>query len=174
MYSIVEWVDMAEDWDNRIRLLFYGHGLDDFKLIRDAIPTSLKDNDFEIEKEYTYSNVSLSDAESVLRDTDLSNKNAAWLRQVDMYELQTIVDAIDDIRTPVRGFGVVVSPARPQQLIQLLAKFPLPENYKYLLSTAPEERYRSEWKDSPAKNPHAPFSYDPNNDYYTEPDSNNY
>lgn len=161
---------VMSEWDNRLRVLLYGHGKEPFKLLRDSLPGVLEDAGFEVVWRCPYSIVDEDDIEAVIKDEDLREKNSAWLRQVDTDELQELVDGIEAERPHVRGYGIAVESDRFKGLYHTLNAYPIPEHWKFTLATGRDpDAHRGEWQPEAVKNRNAPFSYDPADDYSTEP-----
>lgn len=165
--------DMSEDkWDDRLRLLFYGHGKENFKLVRHTIPGALEDAGFEVVWQMAYPAIAGYDVQNVLDDEDLHYKRGEYLRQLDTEKLQSAVDAVDSEAPFVQGFGVAVETTLYKRLLATVEKFPIPNSWEFELFTTPPVIGQEDWAEEPPQNQNAPFSYDPNNDYYTEPDRN--
>jgi len=163
---------MTDDkWDDRTRVLFYGHGKEMFKLIRNLVPNVLEDEGFEIEWQMAYPAVAGHDVLNVLNDEDLHDKRGEYLRQLDTEKLQAVVDAVDSEAPFVQGFGVAVEGSDWMDFTIVSHQVPIPESWNFEVFTTPPVIQQEEWTDDPPENPDAPFSYDPAQDFYTEPDS---
>lgn len=163
---------MTDDkWDDRLRVLFYGHGKEKFKLIRNLVPGALEDAGFKIEWQMAYPVVQGHDVQNVLADEDLHYKSGEYLRQLDTDKLQAVVDGVDSEAPSVQGFGAAVEAGDWMGFTVAAHKIPIPESWNVEVFTTPPVIHEEEWMDDPPKNPDAPFSYDPAQDFYTEPDT---
>lgn len=157
------------EWDDRLRVLLYGHGKEPYKLIRDSLPGVLEDAGFEVVWQNTYSIVDGDDVKAVIEDDGLREKNSGWLRQVDADELQELVDGIESDSPHVRGYGIAVESDRYKGFFHTINAFPLPDHWNFKIAAGKDPvAHGGEWKPKPPKNRNAPFSYDPVDDYVTE------
>ena len=155
------------------RLLIIGVKGDDHKWVLDNLVDRLEAAGFENIKQFHYPKVSLADARAALLDEDLSRKNASWIRDVPERKLRPILDAVNDPRIAIWGFSVTL-PADWNTLTTVIDDLPEMETTEIMVLSPTEADPRQapdmEFQPRPPKNPNAPFSYDPAQDYYTEPD----
>lgn len=82
-------------WENRLRLLFFGYGKEDFKILNATVPEALESVGLSVEWRVNYPTVNQIDVRAVIDDEDLRDKNGEWLRQVDTEDLKAVVDVAD-------------------------------------------------------------------------------
>lgn len=158
----------------RDRLLLIGLRGSDYKWAIDTLPGRLEDAGFEDMKQYHHPKVSVPDLRRAVKNRDLDRKKASWVRDVPERKLHPVIERAEGLSPSVVmwGFSVTV-PADWNALSDVIDGLPDMESEVVVLSpseadphTPPDMEYQP---DAP-KNPNAPFSYDPERDYYTEPD----
>lgn len=160
--------------NDKHRLLLVGINDDEFKWAREQLSEHLGRNGIEVEREDTYPRTDVVDAAAAVNDEDMRNKKASWLREVPESVLTDVLDHAEKRHERVWGQSAIVT-AEWDPLLDAIDSFPnwLETTGSVLLLLTEADPYETpdmEYQPRPPKNPDAPFSYDPAQDYYTEPD----
>lgn len=155
-----------------LTLVFVGTRSDDMARLRETAEPAFERDGFDVYWRAGYPTVPYHDVRAALRDGDLDRKNAEWVRSVGDDVLESLLDRSDDARPSIRGWGFRAEPDTTLDWFKiadaLLQEEGLSSRVEYqILSVSPHEK--SVGAPEPTKNANAPFSYDPAQDYYTEP-----
>lgn len=122
----------------------------------------------------SYPNVEYSDVEAAMRDNDLDRKNAEWVRSMNVETIEPVLEAAEGQRPTVRAWGLQTESNNTMEWYGLaddiLEEVGAGQAVQYQLSSVSPHETPVGTSHGHTKNKHAPFSYDPSQDFKTEPD----
>lgn len=152
--------------------LLLGIDEENFEWARENFTDFLEQQGLTVEAQHTWPRTDVVDAAAAAEDEDMRNKQASWLRSMPEGRLRLVLEQAESRGDRIWGVSAVVEgkwsrvttaiDALPDELATTAKIVLLPDEHH---GDAPDTDYEP---DGP-KNPDAPFSYDPANDYYTEP-----
>lgn len=149
-------------------------GVDDgsHQWVLSNLESRVKQAGFEEYKLHSHPKTSAADLHRALTNEDMNRKKASWLREVPTRILESVLNATDHPANMIWGYSVVV-PQNFDRLSQMDDELPNLSTVETVILDAglanPVQSPDMEYQRNPPKNPDAPFSYDPAQDYYTEP-----
>lgn len=150
-----------DEWANRLRFTFAGVGKPQMNLLKKTVGDVFADAGFEVVWEVIYPTVTYADVRAAIRDADLSQNDASWIRQFPSDQLESVLSATRDSQPAVRGYGVAVEPADHRRALDTVSSFPMPSSLTYTFATGPDDHsHVTETTDADT-----PVRYDPVDDY---------
>lgn len=160
--------------DNSHRLLLIGVDDDEYRWVLDNFVDFLGRQGISVEKKGPHPQPDAADAKAALNDEDMRRKNASWIREIPEKTLASVLEHPEKRSEKIWGYSVTFEAdwnkvthaidSLPNKLETAEAIILLPDQ------ASPHKTPDMEYQPDPPKNPNAPFSYDPAQDYYTEPD----
>ena len=157
---------------SELRLVFLATETDVVNRVKDVAEPLFEGEGFEVGWRARYPNVSYRDVQAALADEDLQRKNAEWVRSIDGETLEAVIAQSDEIKPTLRGWGLLAEPEDTFEWYDIAdsvlneARVESEVEYQLTMALPNDESVGAPQR---AKNQNAPFSYDPSQDYYTEP-----
>lgn len=148
-------------------------GIDDdtYHWVLDEAEDLLDDMSITVEKREPYSQPFVPDVVKALNDQDMSRKNASWVREVPDLKLEKVLEDAEQNHDKLWGYSFIVD-ATWEEIKRAVENLSHDRNLTTVVLTPTEADPRNtpdmEYQPDPPKNPNAPFSYNPTDDYYTE------
>lgn len=155
-----------------LRMVFIGTDTGAMNRVRDTAEAVFEKEGFEVVWRAPYPNVAYRDVQAALADEDLERKNAEWVRSIDEETIEAVLSHTDEARPTVRGWGLLAEPGDTLEWYdiadEVLERADVTGMVEHQLTVAvPHDE--SVGTPQPTKNKNAPFSYDPAQDFKTEP-----
>jgi hypothetical protein len=148
--------------------LFFGNRTE-ISSLPNKVHSKFSDEGLEINRQCYYPVVGYSDVRAVLSDEDLNNKSGEWLRDVDFSLLRHVLQSDDNPKPSIGGWGITAKPRNFTRWERVANEIPLSSTIQCeVVNTSPKKRPPGYQQNSGSS--HRPFSYDPAQDYSTEPD----
>lgn len=154
--------------DGKRQLLFFGYK-PELREIQQNAPNVFEREGLEMNWQATYANVGYDDIQSILSEEDLTKKSGEWLRDVRESNIRGILQSTDCGTPSISGWGVTLKPREYNRWRDVANIIVNSSTTKYnIVNTHPQKTPPN--SNRTTNNPNAPFSYDPAQDYSTEPD----
>lgn len=157
------------DSDMHHQLLLMGVDHDEYKWVLDEFVEFVKQEGFDVDKQFIYPKPDARDVKAALEDEDMNRKIASWVRHVPNKTLIEVLRHPDRAGDEVWGFSVT-TPASQEELEEVVDHLPAMETVEAAILPAdrphPDKPPDMKYHDRGRTNANAPFSYDPQQDYY--------
>lgn len=156
------------------RLVIIGTGRTDHDHVHKDLHSRLTSAGIDVTQRYHYPRVTLRDARASLDGDDLVVKESGWIRDVPNSLVESVIESAEDSTALIWGESAITR-ADLGELVGFIDKLPkMPRSEATVLPPDMADKHNIpdvEFADDDSvKNKHAPFSYDPAKDYYTEPE----
>lgn len=163
---------MTDD-SERYRLLLLGVDDDEYHWVLDNLVDSIERHGIEVETQHAHPKPDAADARAALADEDMRRKNASWIRDVSEKVLSAVLEHPEQVGDEIWGFSAIVE-SDWNAVVDAIDNLPEMETAESVIlfpdQAHPHQGPDMEYQTDPPKNPNAPFSYDPAQDFKTEPD----
>lgn len=153
------------------RILLMGLDRDTYNWVLDHGERYIQKRSVIVEKREPHPQPDVADTIAALKDEDMRRKNASWIREVPASKVEQVLEDAETRGQRIWAYSYLVEGYWKDisRTIDGLSERDLVATVLLPSEADPRATPDMEYEPDPPKNPNAPFCYDPNYDYYTNP-----